>query len=110
MPIVDRSIVLHSRIAAEVGAVRDHPKQIPRLKGFAYLTALHITSLPLPVFLDRLHEPIRDPHGIIGILKKDAAVGWPIQAGVISGFDERPSLLLFFDFALDEFFDVRVIK
>src|SRR4029077_1474011 len=109
MPIIDGSVVLHPRIAAEIGALGDHPKQITRFKSLTDFTVFYITSLPLPVFLHSLHKLIGYSHRVIGILKKNASIGRSVYTGVISGLDKSPSLLLLFNLALDEFFDVGVI-
>src|SRR5216684_8623969 len=85
VPIVNRRVVLHARIAAEIGALGDHPEQVMRFVSFTDLSRSYITRLPLTILLYRLHELIRDADRIIGILKKDAAIGRPVQTGVVAG-------------------------
>ncbi len=109
VPIVDRGVVLHAGIAAEIGALGDHAQKIARLVGRARLAVGDKFGLPFAVFLHRLHELVGHAHGIVGVLKKHAAVSWTIEAGIIAGFDQRPGFFLFFNFTLDEILDVRMI-
>ena len=60
MPVIDRGIVLHAGIAAEVGTLGDHAQQVARFVSFKNLSRPHITGLPLTIFLHGLHELIGD--------------------------------------------------
>jgi hypothetical protein len=54
-----------------------------------------------------LHELVGRAHGVIRVLKEDAAVRRSVEAGVVAGVDQRPRLFLLLDLALDEFLDSR---
>ncbi len=109
MPVVDGGIVLHAGIAAEVRALADHAQQIARLERLARLAAPDVFRLPVAVLLDGAHEFIGHAHRIVGVLEKYAAVSRSVETRIVARLDQRPGFLLFFDFALDELFDVGVI-
>ncbi len=87
VPVVDRRVVLHTRVTAEVRALADHTHEIARLECLANLAAPDIFGLPLAIFFHGAHEFVRDPNGIVGVLKKHAAVRRAIKTRIIAGFD-----------------------
>jgi hypothetical protein len=53
VPVVDRGIELHARIAAEIRAVGDHAQHFARLVVSHTSPDFHVARLPLAVFDDR---------------------------------------------------------
>ncbi len=55
------------------------------------------------------HEFVGHADGIIGVLEEDRSVGRAVERRIVTGFDQRPRLLLLFHLALDEFDDIGMV-
>ena len=109
VPVVDRGIELHARIAALVGGLRDQAQNLPCAQGLARLAARHEPRLPLAVFDHGAHEIVGRAHRIVGVLKEDRAVRGAVDGPVVTGLDQRPGFLLLLGLAPDELDDVGVV-
>ena len=58
----------------------------------------------------RFHELVGHPHGVVGVLEEDRAVGVAVDGRIVTGVDQRVRLLLFFLFAVDELLDVGMVR
>ncbi len=109
VPLVDRGVVLHARIAAlpSVGGHLVH--QVASLvRRAGDLGIGHPMRGPRAVGGTGLHELVGDAHREVCVLEHHRAVGFAVEVGVVTGGDERAGLLLFLRLALDEFENVRV--
>ena len=109
VPVVDRRVVLDARVAADVGRLGHLAEDVAGLVGAHRLAVDDRVGRPVAVRLDRLHELVRDPDAVVGVLEVDAAVRLTGEARVVAGLDERPGLLLLVELGIDEVEDVRVV-
>ena len=93
-----------------MGRLRDHPQDILGAKGLRHVARGDETGVPFTAVQHPLHELVGHPHRVVGVLKEHAAVRRTVQAGVVSGLDEGPGLLLLLHLAVDELHDVRMIR
>ena len=61
---------------------------------------------PVAIVLHGLHELVGNAHGMVGILKKDRAIGFAIDGTVVALGDEHVGFALLAHFAVDELDDV----
>ena len=97
---------MQTRIAANPSAFCDLVQQGAGILFLERLASGHRTRPPFPPVGRRLHEFVAHPDGEIFILIHDAAVSIAVVRSVITLFDQRPSLLLFFLLGINEFLDV----
>ena len=110
VPVVDRRIELHPRIAAFPRRLRDLAKERTRFHRLDDRAVDPRGELPIGVRGGVLHEFIGDADGVVGVLELDGLPGVAVQAHVVAHLAERPRLLLFARFAPDELADVRVVS
>ena len=108
VPLVDRGIELHPRIAADVGPFRDLAEQGARLLLLARLPVAHLLRPPFAAFDGRVHEFVAHPHAQVFVLIHDRAVGVAVVTAVVALLDQRPGFLLFLLLRVDELLDVRM--
>ena len=109
MPLVDRGVELHARIAADVRALGDEPHQVARLVGVDDRAVADRVRLPVAIVQHRAHELVGDAHAVVRVLEEHRRIRRTGERAVIAGVDQRPRLLLFLDLAVDEIDDVRMV-
>ena len=110
VPMVDRRVVLHARIAAGPSAF-GHPIEhvAGRPRGTLVIRVGDPMRGPRPLFDDGLHELIADAHGEIGVLEHNRAIGLAVEIGLVAPLlDQHERLPLLLRLALDELHDVGV--
>ncbi len=109
VPLVDRGVVLDPRVAAKVGRLGHLAEDIAGLVGVHRVVRSDDgVRRPVLVLDHGVHELVRDPDAVIGVLEVDAAVGLAREARVVAGLDEGPRLLLLVRLRIDEVEDVWV--
>jgi len=108
VPFLDRPVVLQARIAADPGALGHLVQQPIRILAFEHLAGRDRAGAPLAPLEGGLHERVAHPDGEVLVLVHDRAVGVAVERPVVALLDERPGLLLFLLFGVDEFLDVAV--
>ena len=71
VPVIDRGVELHPRVAAGPGRLGDHPQQIARPVRLERLAGRDGARLPVAVVHDRLHEVVGDAHRVVRVLEED---------------------------------------
>src|SRR3954469_5879108 len=108
VPLLDRAVVLHAGIAANPGSFRNFVQQRGGVFLFQRFAAGDSARPPFFARKRGVHEFIRSAHGKIFVLIHHAAVSIAVVGAVVALLDQRPGLLLFALFAIDEFFNVAV--
>ena len=110
VPVVDRRVVLHARVAAVPGTVGHPVEHLASLIRRTFCRVVgHPAGGPLFVLLDCLHEVVGHANRQVGVLEHHRAVGFAIEVGfVLATGNQRLRFLLFLPLALDELHDVRV--
>ena len=110
VPAVDRSVVLHSWIAALPGGFGDLVHEVAGAVFLDGQSAFDGAGGEGAIILNGLHELVGDADGVVCVLEEDGAVCLRVGAGaIVAGLNEVPGFLLFLDLALDKVFDIRVI-
>ena len=108
VPFVDRRIELHPRIATDVCSFGNLAQQGARLFAFARFAVRYAARPPFAPFQRCVHKFIAYPHAYIFVLIHDRAVRIAVITAIVAVLDQRPCLLFFLLFRVDELFDVRV--
>ena len=108
VPFVDRRIELHPRIATDVCSFGNLAQQGARLLAFTRFAVRDAACPPFATFQCCVHKFIAYPHAYIFVLIHDRAVRIAVITAIVTVLDQRPCLLFFLLFRVDEFFDVRV--
>ena len=108
VPAVDRGVVLHAGIPAQVGAFGNHLHQVGGGVGLDHIPGGHGPCLPVAVVLNGLHEFIRNPDGEVGVLEHDRRIGFAAKGTVVALVNQCPGFLLLVGFAGNEVDDVRM--
>src|SRR5581483_10434401 len=109
VPVVDRRVELHARIAALPGRLRDLAEQPARVEG---LDRRAVDARGERPFLARerlAHEVVRRADRVVGVLELDRLPGLAVEAHVVARLAERPGLLLFLRLAPYELAHVRMV-
>ena len=109
VPAIDRGVVLHAGVAAVPGRLGHAVEQLPRGVLARRSTVGDVARPPVAVFLDRLHEFVGDPHGVVGVLEEDRGIGLAVNGRVVALLNQHVGLALLFHLAVDELDDVRVV-
>src|SRR5207247_421318 len=109
MPVIYSSVILHSRITANVSGLGNHPQEVASSISIHHLPAGYSTGVPFFVLNDRLHKIVGDSNAIIGVLKENRTVGRTIERTVITRCNQRPGFFLFLFLASDEVHYIRMI-
>ncbi|GBE31075.1 hypothetical protein BMS3Bbin04_02117 [bacterium BMS3Bbin04] len=110
MPIVDRSIVLYTRITRLPGVLGNRIQQfVSIMSGDWIMRREHRTSVERLTIDESVHELIIDTNTVVRVLEIHRGIGFAIEAGVIPLGDERLCLALLLGLALDKFDYVRMI-
>ena len=108
VPFVDRGIELHAGIAANMCSFGDLAQQRARVFAFARFAVRYAARPPFAAFERRFHEFVAYAHAQIFVLIHDGAVRIAVVTAIVALLDQRPRLLLFLLFGVDEFLDVRM--
>ena len=106
VPAVDRCVVLHARIAADIGGVGNLPHQVARPVGFHDRAVHDRMRLPLAIAEHGLHELVGHANAVIRILEEDRRIRFAIHAAAVPVVQQHPRLLLFVRLGVDELDDV----
>ncbi len=110
MPLVDRRVVLHARIAALPRGLRNLVHQVAGFIGLHHLMTFNGAGGKFAIALHRRHELVRHADRVVGVLKEDGAVSVRVgRRSVVTHLNQRPGLGFFFSFALNKVHDVRMI-
>src|SRR5206468_3054804 len=92
------------------GGLRDFPQERTRFDRLEHRAANPRPQAPVLVGLRLLHELVGHAYRVVRVLELDRLPGLAVQAHVVAGLAERPSLLLFLGLAPDEFVYVGMIR
>src|SRR6516165_2048771 len=109
MPLVDRRVELHARIAADVGPLRDEAHEIACLVGVDDRSRRDGMRVPIAIVHHRAHEVIRHADTVVRVLEEHRGIRGPGERTVISGIDKGPGFLFFLNLAIDELDDIRLV-
>src|SRR5260221_1725348 len=109
VPVVYRAVVLNAGVGAIPGCLRHFPEQGLRVDGLHYLAGPPGGQVEGAALLDGVHELVRDPHGVIGVLVLNADDVLAAEVHVEAGVAQDPDLLLLAGLGHDEFLDVGVV-
>ena len=127
MPLVDRVIILHTRVGAAPGGEGDFLPERAGFDGLGHLAVGAVDQLPVTILLDGFEEFIGDADRVIGVLATDRGVGFPVEIVVelqvqllcqillilrkaLQSLGHRGHFEFFAHFPVDEIFHVRVIQ
>ena len=108
VPLVNRGVELHARIAADVRALGDFAEQSARILFLARLAVGHALRPPLAACDGGIHEVVAHAHREVLVLEHHRAVRVAVERSIVAHLDQRPRFLLLLGLGLDEFLDVRV--
>ena len=126
MPRVDGGVVLDARVCAVPRSLIDLLPQIDSGQGLGDLAIGATNQCPLAIGFHRIHELIRESHGVVGVLSADGVVGLAVEVvielkpellgqflllrcQVLHAFNKRGNLDFFTNLPVDELLDVGVI-
>ena len=109
MPIVDRGVVLDTRISASPSGLRDLVEEFLCVNFFDYRVVNARTQSVLLAVLDRAHEVIVDAHGVVGVLVLDADDVLATKIHIKASITQYTDFFLFAFLGFNEFFDVGVV-
>ncbi len=109
VPIVDGGVVLHTRVGAGPGRFGDAAHQFTGFVGVDHAAVSTVAGLPGAVGKNGTHEFIGHADGIVGVLPGDGVVRLTVEVRRITGVDQRPRLLLFLSFPVDEIDNFRMV-
>src|SRR5260221_4862812 len=107
--VVYRAVVLNAGVGAIPGFLRHFPEEGLRVDGLHYLAGPPGGQVEGAALLDGVHELVRDPHGVIGVLVLNADDVLAAEVHVEAGVAQDPDLLLLAGLGHDEFLDVGVV-
>src|SRR6185503_13241985 len=110
VPVVDRRVELHARVAALPRRLRDLAEERLRVHGLDRRPVRARGERPVLAGDGLLHELVGRADRVVGVLELDALPGLAVEAHVVAHLAERPGLLLFLGLAPDELAYVGVIR
>ena len=109
MPVVDRVVVLQTRIGALPGRLRDLAEQLTRVDVFDDLAVLALAEAELGALFHGAHELTGYPHRVVRVLVLHRSDVRTAKIHIEAGIAQGANLVFFLGLGLDELFDVGVI-
>src|SRR5581483_10146247 len=88
VPAIDGGIELHTGIAALPGRFGNLLQNFFGIETANGLAVNDGTGPPIGAGSGGFHELVGGPHGIVGVLEKDRAVGFAVERGIVAGIDQ----------------------
>ena len=109
VPVVDRVVVLDTRVGALPGGGGQLAPQLLGVDGLEHLAVAPGAQAEAGALLDGAHELVTDPDRVVGVLVLDADDVLAAEVHVEAGVAQRADLVLLARLGLDELHDVGVV-
>ena len=109
VPVVDRRVILHARVATKVRTLCHLSQQILRVVCDVLLAIRDVVGLPFLIVQRGLHELVGYANRKIRVLEHHRLVGLATKGTIVALLDQRPGLFLLDGLGFDELQNIRVI-